>query len=384
MTYKWNLQEAENYSRAFATLLTDEYFRNKTDINGAEILNLTESKQLNMFIIKELYDKWQTEALRFKSPYFNFDEPEVKQALADFMNTVSRHILINKENFTPLLGKATKKVLELYLAPSEHFENLMRDLPDFKLTADWIKNSSRFFKDYGWVLNELSSKLGQTSFVYANQAIEWVREIVPTHKAEEHDKALKDLSSILPLPFSVQGEPEKPQKTASFFDIDFNSAPSAPRPEPVKTDIPAPEPIRKTADVVEVTVEKSVTETFAPVAEKPLTDQRLNEKLTTENKTLNDAMTENPNGSTLSDFHLKRKIESINGAISLNQRFLFINNLFDGQYEVFNQALKELEASQSFNEAKEQMLRNYMPRFKWDLRSPEAEEFFDILKRRFN
>lgn len=391
MTYKWNLQEAENYSKAFAALLSDEYFKNKFTINGGEILNLTESKQLNLLTIKELYDKWQTETMRLKSPYFDFEQVEVKQALSDFMNVLSRYILVNKENFVPLLTKSTKKALELYISPVSYFENLMRDLPDFKLTPEWLKSNGRFFKEYGWVLSDMLNRLAGLQFVYANQAIDWIKEIITEDKIENHEKQLKDFSQILPLPFGSENAANK--KGSSFFDTDFSGSetpakkePYIPYAVPAKTALPKIEPAepRKTADVVEIHVEKSVTETFAPSPEKN-SDQRLNEKLVNENKTLNDSLTEgHSNGSSLSDFHQKRKIESISGSISLNQRFLFINNLFDGNYEVFNQAVKELEACNSFTEAKEQMLRNYMPKFKWDLRSAEAEEFFDILKRRFN
>ncbi|NBA87990.1 hypothetical protein GVN16_19625 [Emticicia sp. CRIBPO] len=394
MTYKWNLQEAENYAKAFAALLSDEYFKNKLTINGGEILNLTESKQLNLLTIRELYDKWQTETERLKSPYFDFEQSEVKQALADFMNVLSRFILVNKDNFIPLLTKSTKKTLELYISPVSFFENLMRDLPDFKLTSEWLKNNGRFFKDYGWVLSEMLNRLSGLQFVYANQAIDWVKEIITDDKIENHEKALRDFSQILPLPFGFGSTPTAApaKKGSSFFDTDFsNDIPkmqeqAAALPEPVFREFPKiepAEPVRKSADVVEVVAEKSVTETFAPT--QPPVEQRLNEKLTNESKTINESLTEGQNhGASLSDFHQKRKIESISGSISLNQRFLFINNLFEGKYEVFNQAVNELEACSSFTEAKEQMLRNYMPKFKWDLRSAEAEEFFDILKRRFN
>ena len=100
--------------------------------------------------------------------------------------------------------------------------------------------------------------------------------------------------------------------------------------------------------------------------------------------TLNESMQLNSDSSSLSDFHQKRKIDSIKGNISLNQKFLFINNLFGSDSSVFNAAIDELESCNSFSEAKEQMIKKYMPNYKWDLNSPEAEEFFDILKRRFN
>jgi hypothetical protein len=100
--------------------------------------------------------------------------------------------------------------------------------------------------------------------------------------------------------------------------------------------------------------------------------------------TLHESMQMTSDNSSLSDFHQKRKIDSIKGNISLNQKFLFINNLFGSDSNVFNGAIEELENCSNFSEAKEQMIKKYLPKYKWDLNSPEAEEFFDILKRRFN
>ena len=79
-----------------------------------------------------------------------------------------------------------------------------------------------------------------------------------------------------------------------------------------------------------------------------------------------------------------RKIEDINHAISLNQRFLFINNLFNGNGEAFRAAIQELGVCQNFPEAKEILLKKYVPKYFWDITSAEAEEFFDIVRRRFN
>lgn len=83
---------------------------------------------------------------------------------------------------------------------------------------------------------------------------------------------------------------------------------------------------------------------------------------------------------SLGDLYQKKKIENIRGNISLNQKFLFINNLFGGDSQIFNQAIDELEVCGSFQEAKDQMLKKYMPQFKWNLNNPETEEFLDLLK----
>jgi hypothetical protein len=84
------------------------------------------------------------------------------------------------------------------------------------------------------------------------------------------------------------------------------------------------------------------------------------------------------------DYHQNSRIEGITGAISLNQRFLFTNNLFGGNIQAFSHSLEELELCKDFIEAKELILKKYVPRYMWDISGAEAEEFIDIVKRRFN
>ena len=89
MTNKWNASEIQNYSNDFAKLVCEEFFNDKETISGSEIINLTEIKQLNLFIIKELYNQWQLETNKFRSPYFDFSDLEVQKALEEFMNVIS-------------------------------------------------------------------------------------------------------------------------------------------------------------------------------------------------------------------------------------------------------------------------------------------------------
>ena len=58
MTNKWNEAEIKNYSQAFANIVSEEFFKTNDSITGSEIINLTEVKQLNLFVLKELFEKW--------------------------------------------------------------------------------------------------------------------------------------------------------------------------------------------------------------------------------------------------------------------------------------------------------------------------------------
>ena len=376
MTNKWNASEIQNYSNDFAKLVCEEFFNDKESISGSEIINLTEIKQLNLFIIKELYNQWQLETNKFRSPYFDFSDLEVQKALEEFMNVISRHIKIKSLDFESLLRGATKSTIDLFVDPKQFFNEEMRNLPDFKLTDYWLKANGKFYKEYNWVLRELLVKLNGLSFVYANEAIDWISEIVTIEKIEDHKSDLKDIIKIIG---EIASDPFE-SKNTSFFDS-FSL-----KDEPEKNKIISENVIEEIQEPkVDSNFEKKEQNIQIATVESNYSESTLVLENSDEVLTLNELIQKNnENGNSLSEFHQKRKIESIKGNISLNQKFLFINNLFGGETNSFANAIDELEVCNTFNEAKEQMLKNYLPKFKWDLKSPEAEEFFDLLKRRYN
>jgi hypothetical protein len=379
MTNKWNVAEIKNTSQAFAEVVCEEYFKTKENINGSEIIGLTEVKQLNLFILKELFEKWQMEISRLKSPYFNYAEPEVQKALDDFMNILSRHIQVNGENFKGILETSVKKTISLFSDPKAFFVEEMRNLTDFKLTADWLTKNGKFFKDYNWVLRELLSKLNGVSFIYANEAIDFINQFFDDNRIEDHSKELADISKI-----AGENQPAAPATNPyqSFFDSIEEYKMAKPQMVAKEPEVITPTVVVEEKDepITEMRLTQVQEKIETVITENPVT--RTIEKETT--VTLHESMQMTSENSSLSDFHQKRKIDSIKGNISLNQKFLFINNLFGSDSRVFNGAIEELESCNSFSEAKEQMIKKYLPKYKWDLNSPEAEEFFDILKRRYN
>ncbi len=390
MTYKWNTSEAEVYAKNFSSLICNEYFKEANLIHGNDILKLTEIRQLNLFIVANLYEKWQDETKRLKSPFFNFEHEEVKKALAEFMNVLSRHIAVEKESFEPTLAAAVKQTLHLNASPLSYFEEQMRNLPDFKLTTAWLHSNGKYYMHHSWLLKELLDRLNGLPFVYANQAIDWVREIFNANPNKIEGKDLEAFDKIMPL-ISASSATIPASKIIneenkiSFFDAAFQQY-----DEPQPTTIPVinqeapPALLVEPTPVAQPIEEKILVKTPQPSPELNTFSGNisLNDKHHGATSTLNDRIV-NENG-TLQEKHAKSKIESIRSAISLNQRFLFINNLFGGDVQTFSQALNELEECPSFAAAKEQMVKVYLPKYKWNISSAEAEEFFDILKRRYN
>jgi hypothetical protein len=369
MTYKWNSADAETYAKAFSNLICNEYFQTQKSISGGDILKISEIKQLNLLIIRNLFEKWHEESSRLKSPYFDFEQEAVKTALAEFMNILSRFIYVKREKFESLLAQSVKDTLELCLQPRSYYDHLMRNLPEFKLTQEWIEGNKKYFLINKEPLLSLESQInGQT--IFANQAIETLEGIFSTYVSDDASEILEDFDGILKITMGNAAAKK------SFFDeaLDVN-------PEPIKKLVPAVEiaaPIQ--SPPVSVTIKSP--EASAPVA-KTITEPRsLNDKLINASKTLNDKVVLEKNKSLL-DSHGSSKITSLKNGVSLNQRFLFINNLFGGNQDAYHQSITSIEACSSLIEAQNLVVNDIAIKNNWDNKSAEAEEFYALLERKF-
>jgi len=74
-----------------------------------------------------------------------------------------------------------------------------------------------------------------------------------------------------------------------------------------------------------------------------------------------------------------RPLESIKKAIGINDKFLFIRELFEGNSEVFTKAVAELDAKTDINEAVKYLQQN----FKWK-KNETSLKFVNLVKRRFS
>lgn len=401
MSNKLNLSAVERYSKAYATKVCNDFFAQNNNITGKQILSICNIQQVNMLTVKALFDKWQADTQRLRSPYFDFNADEVQHALKNFMNIVSQHISVKREHFEPLLVDSVGETLVLLLEPQTFYKELMRDLPSFKFSQENIGPLIKYILINKDILPKLAQKLNGQEFVFANQAMTWLEEMPLS--AENPEDYLAKFAEIVEIPEELVPRKNNAQAfnsevNSSFFDFEIptQTAPAPqPRIEPVIERVVVAEPVaqpifQKPIERVEIKSEPvqvyqqkvdSISEAIAEKASPKDVELRLNDKLAGEQKSLND---QTKSSRSVADYHQNSRIEGITGAISLNQRFLFTNNLFGGNIQAFSHALDELELCKDFGEAKELILKKYVPRYLWDITGAEAEEFIEIVKRRFN
>lgn len=371
MLHKFNLSALHDYTQRFAQRVCDEFYAHTQAATGQHILHLTQIPQVNLFVISSLYEKWTADADAFRSPYFNFETPEVKESLASFMNTVSRHIAVKREHLEPLLATAAKDTLVLLLDPSGYFNEIYRSQPNLMLTLEAHQKIKKYLRLNQFVTEAISQHFGERNFIYANHAIEWADKAIadnPSEWASVEEWGAK-FSEVVPLdtqslfkkqpkvePIAVLDTPP----SQSFFDT-IVPAPPVTSPEP-PVEIAKPEPAQKVVPVV-----VSVNETMA---NGNGSKESLNDTLRTEQ-------------STISDAYQNQPIASISENISLAQKFMFIHQLFSGSNSAYETAVAELEKAPHLAAASDLIKYQLAAKYSWDMTGETVAELMDIVKRRF-
>ncbi len=379
-----NQPALKQYAADFTEKILADFYSNKSITDGQEILTLTPVRQVNLGIVSRIFDQWKADALAFRSPYFDFEREEVKGSLQEFMNTVSRHIAVGREDLRPLLLEATEEALRLLLAPADFFEQKLRALPNFTFDKNNAQNLAKYTHIHAGVAKNLGLRLSDSGsdFVYVNQALNWLGEITnsgaslddPATYIEqfslvlplEVDDILKDSGRSTPPTPAVADVPPAPENK-SFFDTALES----PRDN---TAVESPKPVAVQPELVSTTVdiERESTSDARPTSTGV---NSLNSRFKVDVPTTTDAT----NYGSVSS-----KVDSIVGSVSVGQRFMFVNQLFDNDSDVFEEALRELDRAATFADAKDLMTHKFGRRYNWKLDSDAVRDLTALVKRKFN
>ncbi len=99
MESKLNHSSIDAYSREYAEIIASDFYTNQDVIQGRQIVELCEIRQVNFFVLKILFQKWKKETAKLESPYFDYTEKSVLDALSTFMNVLSQNISVKIEHF---------------------------------------------------------------------------------------------------------------------------------------------------------------------------------------------------------------------------------------------------------------------------------------------
>lgn len=101
-------------------------------------------------------------------------------------------------------------------------------------------------------------------------------------------------------------------------------------------------------------------------------DQSINDQLSSQKK------------ETVAEKLQNSKIDDLRKVIGLNQKFLFMNDLFEGEKAHYDYALNQINATSSLEEANNFLLNELAPKFNWDLNANTTLNFKELIKRKFS
>lgn len=325
MENKLNRPALEQYAAEFSSVLADQLFANKDAVNGKEILENSRVKQVGLFVLYTLFKKWKVEADQLKSPYFNYENPDVKNKLNELLNTLSQNIRVSKESLMPLLTVAVEQTLLLILSPLKYYEDLVASFGGQTPDMNEVKNLQRFIKINGHMRDALLSAWASNG-----------------NEGEVLDKAFEGLSEP-PEDVNALLEPFNellPIEAKSFWDNELES--------------PAGDVL------IEEDEDRSDIETVHTrfSSEKPTTL-----------------------GDTLG---FKTNNTSLKSMLTINQKFMFVNDLFKGNQEDFTKVIEFLDTCETKEVVHKFLDNNYIKRGDWKREAPQVKEFMQLIEKKFS
>jgi len=327
MEYQINFISLNTYAEKLARNYSDAYFSPTiTSVSGNQILKFTKIELVDVFAIKILFEKWKSETEAIKSPYFNYSSEEVKDALAVFMAVLSKNIQVNKEHFVPLLTEAIQHSIYFILSPLGYLKEYVLD-PERKIANEDLKDLQKYFKVHKAIINGIFTQLA-VSNPSPSKRIELAEKAYQDYadKADNAEHLLAMFADVVPIRLTdlIQIE-EKPKEK-----------------EPIKEEkaVPAPTPTITLADLT-------------------------------------------PPEETNSDRNKKNKILDFKSALSINQRYMFVKELFQNKQEDFDAALAAIETCNNYQEAIDLLIDRYGANNNWDTDKEEVAELFELISKKF-
>ena len=135
--------------------------------------------------------------------------------------------------------------------------------------------------------------------------------------------------------------------------------------EPIKEDVPTQESIKITPPVV---------------TDRPTTSSNISQKSA---NSINDKHIHSSEPNSLGDKLGRTPISDLKKAIGINQKFLFINELFQQNADEYNASVDFINKADSLDDAQIYINSKLISRYNWDLENKHVENFMELVERKF-
>lgn len=328
MESKLNYEIIDTYVKAYSSKLNANLFTEKDAITGDDILQISVN-QVGLFVLNKIYQSWTLEANKLKSPYFNYQSDAVHASMQKLMNVLSKNILVSRSDFEPMLTRAVHDTLLLLISPYSYYKILL-EKKDTNIEV--LQALDKFVTINKGVLINIIDKLSNSA------------------------ELINDSAALLNAVFSSMDD--TPQNNADELQK-FNEL----------------HPLVE-ADFYLAEAEEPVIHTHEFEDEEDEEDSAAGE-------TLNDSFVGSSYETVADKLKSSQQVNTLKSMLSINQKFMFINDLFNDSQEDFNKVLDFLESCDTKEAAISFINNNYLKHNIWNANAPQVKEFLGLLEKKF-
>ena len=391
MNDKYSLAKCAQYGRRLAARLCDQYFGAEpaAALDGPALLKFTPVRQLNLLVMRQLLGQWQAETARLRSPYFDFEAAPVQAALGQFMNVLSRHLRLRRPAFEPLLAQAAADTLALIADPTGSFQRLLlgdAEAPTLTHLRDnlrYLDIDKTFFQGF---VDSLPAN-GNLSRDFLTHRFELYH--VANYKAHQPlQRLVEELSTMLPLTTADLLE-DGPVSALALAAASPELVIVAPKPNPAVAPIIATAPSVASppsgAPVPKPVSQPAIEPTAQPLPSADVPNVPLHEKLKAGQPAaphLAETLRATVAPASLAE-RAGPKVETLREAISINQRFSFINELFEGENMEYHAAIQHLDSLPVADQARAFITGDLSQRYDWTRKEEHVNKLLKLIERKF-
>ncbi len=228
---------------------------------------------------------------------------------------------------------------------------------------------------------------GQVSSIERDLMLSYVRQFYEAFLSTEEAPA----PIVVPTP---EPKPKEvivvPPPAPIVVELEIETPPPPPKPAPVviaPIAIPTPQPVvmetpKPAPPPPPVEIPKPLPQTVFPEPPRPKTTQKPLIKPANERVDQSELFEEKLK-KELSDKLGEMPIDDIRKAMGLNEKIIFLNDLFDSNQHEFDTAVNTLNSVGNYEAAKNH-LALLASRFDWSSKEKQAKPFIRLVKRRYN
>jgi hypothetical protein len=135
-----------------------------------------------------------------------------------------------------------------------------------------------------------------------------------------------------------------------------------------------------------VIIEENSTEPEIKILESVTSEEPLMIKsdLEEQSLTMNDILASQTSQNTVSSQFNQRQVNDLKSLINLNDKLLFVRDLFNGYSLAYSEAIEILNRFDNFESADNFLKQNYLSKNNWAEKQHVADKFYEILNKRFS